>query len=299
MFMRIVCVSDIHWDEHCLMPRYSYPSGISQASLLDEVISFANGDVDGVRADMFVDLGDRIQQQGLSNPHLSKGDCDNIYSLSKHFNRLNHDIECVFLDGNHDGALLSSDSSRILGRDVGSRVLDFDQFRCVFWGASVRNDKAIDGYTATQDDLVWLKDNLRADKPVLLGTHIPLDGMDPVGLNTADGRFQPFVNPFYNNKDEILDVVQESGTVLLAVSGHLHRYKRMPLVESTHLNPRVAKTQFLRLASLTRPWTKGAATVIDVTDRGFDISSIGEYSLFLDTHGDTPEPFSLDFPAAA
>lgn len=299
--MRIIYVSDIHWDRYCPVERYSYDDPlITQKSLLSDVVSFANGDRDGVVADVFADVGDRITQRGFSSKGGRGIDQRNLGSVSAIFNQLNSKIRRVHLDGNHDGTLSAQENTELLGRHVGSQVIDkHESVRFVFWGASVRNNSVHEGYTASRDDLHYLKNALNTDKSVVLASHIPLDNATPVQYINDRGVTVPFNQPFYNNGDEIKDIILGVGNVAISMGGHLHRYVRLPVEPSRHPDASISNVQFLRLPSLTRPWTVGAAVALDVEENSLNVRVLGDYSAPPpeSLQGQGPEEFSISLPS--
>lgn len=234
--MRFVVVTDVHWNEHCAEKNYS----LDQASLFMRAMSFANGDIDGVCADGFVDL-------------------ENLSNYKRAFNALNPDISRYFLDGNHDGTWFVGRHASILEHHVGTSIVEAENARLIFWGASVRNDGHEQGYTASDEELEALKSALSSDKSVILGTHIPLyhdkEEDDPDHRDFS----QKLRFPFYNNEAQIHEVIEEAGNVVLALSGHLHNYKTLD-----------RGTAYVRLPSVTRPWSAGAFAVLDVDESKID-----------------------------
>ena len=273
---------------------------------MEEAICFANGDIDGVRADVFVDLGDRVQQQGLRAENCYWGafnDVRSLMSLSKVFNALERDVLRVHLDGNHDGALSPVMTEALLtdGLDypihTGHGFLDTDHVRLLFWNANIRNSESGAGYVASDRDVVALQMGLLTSRlPVVMFNHIALDMSNTPQFQNESGELVDFYHPFYRNGELIKDTIAEAGNVVLAMSGHIHRYKKPAPVPATCLDAVIEATQYLRLPAVGKDWSRGAFTVLDIDSKEIDVRVLGDFSRRQPWQGDAPEPFSLALP---
>ena len=122
--------------------------------------------------------------------------------------------------GNHDLVNLSiTENQDHLGQDFGSQSRDVKGWHLVFWQADVHMSLEHEP-SLTEDDLAWLESDLAATElPVVLFTHVPLDGA------SMTGNFYFQSNPQfagYGNVDRAQKIISDSGAVASCVAGHVH-----------------------------------------------------------------------------
>ncbi len=170
--------------------------------------------VEKQQPDFVVDLGDRVS---ASDPAQDLGW---LQSLSGYFNKLS--MPHYHLMGNHDRDYIPAGETRkILGSTEQSFSLDSGGFHLVFLNSNVAVwGLGPQGLRIPDADIQWLKDDLnRTEKPSLVFAHIPLDGVgiEKLPVSNPGRRFD------YVNAGAIRTVMEDSGKVLLCMSGHKHK----------------------------------------------------------------------------
>lgn len=177
--------------------------------------------------DMAVDMGDRVSGGSKEN--------DETYmtELKDLFNKLAAPVHSLI--GNHDIKYLSrEENEEIMDSPSTSHSMDINGYHLTFWNPNVDTNDDGELYL-TKEDLDWLKDDLaKTDKPTILFSHAGLENVeaDPEGdnidnLNEIDNRF------FYPESKKVRRILEKSGNVILAMSGHRHR-KRVREINGIH-----------------------------------------------------------------
>ncbi|HEY8189161.1 MAG TPA: metallophosphoesterase, partial [Micavibrio sp.] len=204
--LRFAVVTDIH---------YGFDRGNKKGAhaprLVDRFVRVANKN----KVDFAVDLGDRVICQ---NP---EQDLRYLKKLKEHFNNLA--MPKYSVHGNHDLMYLTRhDNADTLGLPGASYSLDIKEHHLIFWNPAVRvNENKI--LAVTQDDLNWLKKDLAANNnPCIVFSHVPLDNTarDDPPQQQGKGWYFP---SFYNQGQEIREILEDSSRVLLCMAGHRHR----------------------------------------------------------------------------
>jgi Icc protein len=201
--LRLALVTDIHHGEDKLTKR-----GANALELLDSFLSFA-GDWG---ADMIVELGDRISDVNKET------DFQLLSEVASRFEGLNtlHN----HLHGNHDVAFLEESlNSKTFSQPNSSFSVEMKGWRLIFWQA----DTFIpwpETFQIQQSDLQWLESELqKSNIPTIIFTHVPISS----GSMQSNYWFQN--NPEiggYPNASEAREIIENSGHVVLCVSGHVH-----------------------------------------------------------------------------
>ena len=159
---------------------------------------------------MIIDLGDRISAVSPEE------DEKHLKSYSEHFNDVATPLHGVI--GNHDDKNMTrAEHTAMIGTPASSYSIDKDGYHLVFWSPNryVTPDK---GIFIDQESMDWLENDLaETDKPVLLFTHVPLDNIGDEGHCNIDKYF------FWTEGEEIRKILEDSGKVLLCMTGHRHR----------------------------------------------------------------------------
>ncbi|WP_299441352.1 HAD-IIA family hydrolase [uncultured Rhodospira sp.] len=201
--LRLTVVTDIH---------HGADTGVKIGSralpFLEQVIREANR----ARPDLVLDLGDRISDvDHATDRRLMAGVADVFDGL---------EVPRAHIVGNHDVATLSVDeNARILGQDMGHRVIEANGWRLVLWQADTFIPYP-DPFRPRPSDLTWLAETLAAaETPAIVLTHVPLGGGSMAGNYYFDS------NPHmatYPEHAEIRRVIEDSRHVALCLAGHVH-----------------------------------------------------------------------------
>lgn len=204
--LRFAVVTDIH---------YGFDRGNKKGSrapaLIDRFVKAANSN----RVDFAVDMGDRVT---YANP---EQDRHYLIKLKDQFNKLA--MPKYSVHGNHDLSNLTRQNNEdILGVPGGSYSKDINGYHVIFWNPNVRITGE-QGLFITPDEMSWLRDTLtETDRKCVLFCHIPLDNYPTDNVRAAEYDKRPFLS-YYPQGPEIREILEESGKVLLCMSGHRHR----------------------------------------------------------------------------
>lgn len=201
--LRLALVTDIHHGK----PSFT-KKGPEALGLLEQFVAFANRE----RPDYVIDLGDRITDVDRAT------DRDLTAEVAEVFAKL--EVPRRHILGNHDVAFMEiADNEAMLGHAMAHASVDVGDYHLVFWQMDTR--LTLDGgFTPDADDLAWLRQDLAASSlPAVIFSHVPLDG------GSMRGNYW-----FQNNArfgglphtDEIQEIVQGAGNVVLCVAGHVH-----------------------------------------------------------------------------
>lgn len=165
--------------------------------------------------DFVVDIGDRISGR---NP---RDDRSCMEALQTYFSRINAPVYTVI--GNHDVRFLTrADNEQITGNPATSWSLDRGDFHLLFWNPEIIRDAY--GLHVRPEDIDWLRQDLSAtDKRTLMFSHIPLDHEPPATPNPHEQIAMRF---HLSESNKIRQVLEDSGRVVLCMSGHVHRNHR-------------------------------------------------------------------------
>ena len=204
--LRFAVVTDIH---------YGFDRGNKKGSrapaLIDRFIKAANSN----RVDFAVDMGDRVT---YTSP---EQDRYYLTKLKDQFNKLA--MPKYSVHGNHDlSHLTRKDNEDILGLPGGSYSKDINDHHVIFWNPNVRITGQ-QGLFITASEMDWLRETLKnTDRKCILFTHIPLDNYPEDNTAAIEHDKRPFLS-FYPQGPEVRDILEQSGKVILSMSGHRHR----------------------------------------------------------------------------
>jgi len=179
--------------------------------------SFAKA-VSQYRPDSVIDLGDRITASNAADA------AARMQGVCAVFNRLAAPVYSVL--GNHDLKYLSRTANEaITGSPSENYFRDHDHVRLVFFNprAIARRRKRRIG----SDEQDWLRDVLKhSPHPVIVFSHVPLDNLpqDEAGAKTLNQGRKGYASAFtYPDGPQVREILEQSGKVILCMSGHLHR----------------------------------------------------------------------------
>ena len=224
--VRIAAIADIHHgrdDETKL--------GSKALSLLDEVL----GEIVATEPDLLVDLGDRITDAGVDEDKQLTRD------VAKRFRDTG--LQRAHLQGNHDVEFLEeSFLGDVLDAPVSHQRIQIRGWNLIFWQADPHYRRG--NLRIPDEDLRWLSEELRSCAyPTVIFTHVPLD------RGAMDGNYYfetaPDGRAFHRNAEAARDLITESESVVLVVSGHTH-WNRLNTVDGVH---------FITVQSLTETFT--------------------------------------------
>lgn len=237
--------------------------------------------------DYVFDLGDRINGCGFDSDEASlKSDVEAQIAYYEMIESLRQDIPVFGVDGNHDGGLTQVCNHMFTGLDgLGSRMIQGEDVTFMLWGADVRPaDYFGDGFEASVADLDWLRYHLyevEHSKPAVLMAHLPLDhnvqSFEAAlpKLSEAQQEWKRASHWFYENGQEVKDLILGSGAVSHVLTGHLHRNHSysysMPSSMPRGHNSLVQQTEFMRLERLLRLDGGVNFAVIEADEKGVHV----------------------------
>ncbi|MDO5603676.1 MAG: metallophosphoesterase [Paracoccus sp. (in: a-proteobacteria)] len=254
MPLRLAVVADIHHGAPSLTKR-----GDAAGRLMEEFARFAADQ----GADRVLDLGDRIS------------DIDHDTDL-----RLERDVAEMFralpvpawhLNGNHDRDHLSvAENEQILGTSLGHEVHDIDGWRILLWRADskIRRDGPI-SFDLPEADFLWLAAQMhRADRPVLIASHVPVSGHSQIGNYYFERN--PAIST-YPQADRVRAALGQARVPVVCLSGHVHWNTVTTVGGITHLTQQ----------SLTESFTTGgepaaAMGILELRPDGLNWQVMGE-----------------------
>lgn len=232
---RIAVFTDVHHNDTNVAQRYCTAAIPSLRNIFNR---FANPEQ---RPDVLVTLGDNILARRGGALH----DC-----IIDDANRLDEVLECFstsgisktfHLHGNHEDKNMPrhiiDDVAARNNTAFGSRLIELDDVSLVMWSPDVRILRENDGALPFSDsELQWLSSTLdRATHPVIVMTHLPLDGdVTNFMRSTMDGRPNPVFGkkfgtggmlPFgthHPNVQAARRIIEGSEKVIACLAGHTH-----------------------------------------------------------------------------
>lgn len=251
--VRFAVVTDIHYGLDKANKK-----GLQAPRLIDRFVRVANKR----KADFAVDIGDRVTTTNAAD------DRKHMTSLKDHFNKLAMPKYAVL--GNHDLYRMSrADNEQILGVPSVSHTHTANGYTLVFWNPVMRIP-GTRGFTATADDLLWLKDTLAAAPgKCIVFSHIPLDNTpeDDRRTHMRDGK--PHAS-FFPQGQDIRKIMEDSGKVILCMSGHRHRNRHQNLNGIHYITQ-----QSLVQRHPTKYKPRGAFSIVDIDGTDIKIRGFG------------------------
>lgn len=205
MTFRLAIVADIHHGTPSHTKR-----GDTAARLMADFAKF----VSDQGADQVLDLGDRIS------------DIDHDTDL-----RLEREVADMFravpvpiwhLNGNHDRDHISvAQNEEILGQTLGHEVHDVAGWRILLWRADSRITRgAASSFQLPEADLLWLATQLqKADRPVLVTSHVPVSGHSQIGNYYFERNASLSTYP---QAERVRSVLAMASVPVVCLSGHVH-----------------------------------------------------------------------------
>ncbi|MBN8941717.1 MAG: metallophosphoesterase [Rhizobiales bacterium] len=201
--VRLCLVTDIHHGK----PSFT-KAGPAALGLMAEFRRF----VDETRPDAVIDLGDRISDEARDSDLVLEAEIAEAFAPIG-FPRFH-------IDGNHDRDYLSvDDNDRILGRRAHHETQDLGDWRLVVWRADAKLHRP-GGFALIEADLLWLADVVRkADRPLVVVSHVPVSGHSQVGNYWFENNPQYATYPSANR---IRAVLRQARVPVIWISGHVH-----------------------------------------------------------------------------
>lgn len=205
MSLRLAIVTDIHHGAPSLTKR-----GDAAGALMDDFARF----VADSGARHVLDLGDRI----------SDIDRDTDLRLEREAAEMFRAVPASawHISGNHDRDNLTvAENEAILGQKMDHEVHDVEGWRLILWRADSRIHRDHrPGFDLPEPDLLWLSAQMqRADRPVLVASHVPVSGHSQVGnyyfqRNAAAST--------YPQADRVRAALAQARVPVVCIAGHVH-----------------------------------------------------------------------------
>lgn len=174
------------------------------------------------------------------------------------------------VDGNHDRKYLTNaENAAIFGVPEGSYFKEIKNYRMIFWNPPTRITPH-EGLKMEPCDIDWLKETLAsATMPCVLFTHIPLDNSINDNMLAMRHDSRPFLS-FYPQAEEVRQVLEDSGKVLLCMAGHRHRNRHRD-INGIHY---ITHQSLVQVNSKNnRP--RGAFSIVTIDDKDIAIKGYG------------------------
>ena len=251
--LRLGVIADMHHN-----PVDGFPKICSSAlPLLRRALDFSTRE----RVSGLVDLGDRIDDRERTAD----------LALGKEISEVFHayGIPREHLMGNHDSYSISVEEwESLLDRPLRSRASILGDYRLLYFCADVDNGRGARDYCLQDAELGWLERELpRDDRHTLIFTHVPLMAGNMAGnyyFENKPGR-SAFLNAHRARR-----IIEESGNVLLVVSGHVH-WNSLNFCNGVY---------YITVQSLTESFTTGgspcgAHSLLQIDDDSIDLQVFG------------------------
>ncbi len=202
--LRIKLVADIHHGRKTETKR-----GPFALSLLENFVKDANA----CDADLVVDLGDRISDEGCAGDRRRQKDVGAL------FEKLTMPRRHIL--GNHDVVHLTPrENEEILGSPLAMHSIDLKGFHLVFWNANTYIPRPFPSSGALRSDLEWLRADLeKSDAPAVIFTHFPLYKPTMWGNYYFEDAIE---YSFDANAERIREIITSTGNVIACIAGHVH-----------------------------------------------------------------------------
>lgn len=204
--LKLAVITDIH---------YGRDSGSKLGSKAGRLLERFIKAVDKYKPAAIIDMGDRVTASSADEARR------HMTSVKNYFNRLAAPVHSLL--GNHDIKYLSThDNEEITGSPARCWSRDEGDYHFIFINMYTDHYKDT-GLHFEAENLQWLKDDLEATaKPTIVFCHVPLTNMDEDEENIK--KLRASGNPFYYQRaSDIRRVMEDSGKVVLCMSGHIHR----------------------------------------------------------------------------
>lgn len=230
MSIRLAIVTDIHHG----LPSHT-KRGDTAAVLMKEFAKFVRDS----GATHVLDLGDRISDiDRETDLRLEKEVAEMFRAIS---------VPVWHINGNHDRDHLTvADNEEILGQSLGHVVHDLGGWRIILWRADTQIYR--DGqhsFQLPEADLLWLAAQMqKADRPVLVASHVPVSGHSQIGNYYFERS--PHVST-YPQAARVREVLAMARVPVVCIAGHVHWNTVTTVNGITHLTQQ----------SLTESFTTG------------------------------------------
>lgn len=266
MTLRLAIVTDIHHG-----PATYGKCGDAAAPLMAEFARF----VVEQNASHILDLGDRIT------------DCDEETDL-----QLAAEVKAMFdaipvpslhINGNHDREHLSvAQNATILSQSLEHQVIDLEGWRIILWRAESRlvNLPTHRGFVLNEADLIWLSHQMqKADRPVLVCSHVPLSEHSQIGNYYLENNPQL---GSYPQAARIRAALGQARVPVVCIAGHVHWNTVTQINGIAHLTQ-----QSLTESFTTAGDPAGAMGILELTDTHINWEVFGR------------DPFACRLPISA
>lgn len=206
MSLTVALVTDVHHG-----PDSEYVRGSAALPLFEEVLT----ELERFSPALLIDLGDRINETEPERAGVATAEVAELYRSVA--------VSKVFLHGNDD-VTPRGEQETLFGVPLGNRCLALGGWRLVFLDTF---DGSVEGVLGT-DTLTWLERTLaESPLPAVIFSHQPLDGEPLPGNVFFGGAYSHQAHP--RGHEDARRIMENSGRVELAVSGHAHSNHQVTL----------------------------------------------------------------------
>lgn len=256
MSIRLAIVTDIHHG----LPSHT-KRGDTAALLMKEFAEFVRES--GVTH--VLDLGDRISDiDRVTDLRLEKEVAEMFRDIS---------VPVWHINGNHDRDHLSvADNEEILGQSLGHEVHDLGDWRIILWRADSQiHRNGQHSFQLPEADLLWLAAQMqKADRPVLVASHVPVSGHSQIGNYYFERS--PRVST-YPQAARVREVLAMARVPVVCITGHVHWNTVTTVNGITHLTQ-----QSLTESFTTGGEPAGAMGILELGDRvNWEVSGADEF----------------------
>lgn len=206
MTLRLAIVADIH---------HGAPSATKRGDAAMELMAEFAGYVADRGASHVLDLGDRISDIDAETDRRLAAEVAEAFRAVP--------APVWHICGNHDRDHLSvEENEAILGQPLGHEVHDLGGWRIALWRADSRIRRGAEGhgFVLTEADLLWLSRTAqRADRPLLVVSHVPVSG------HSQTGNYYFQNNPTssaYPMADRARAALAQARVPVVCLAGHVH-----------------------------------------------------------------------------
>ncbi len=204
--MKIAIVADIHHGK----PHHT-KRGDRALDLMARFVDFVRAEM----PDLVLDLGDRITDEDRETDlRLTREVADAFAAI---------EAPAYHVYGNHDRYFLSAeDNADILGQSMASQVIDAGPWQISLWRAEskITWNQTRRGFILPEADFLWLSGMIAmAEKPTLIGSHVPVSGYAQIG----NYYFQ--ANPDlagYPEAPRVRATLSQARVPVVWLAGHVH-----------------------------------------------------------------------------
>lgn len=197
MVLRLAVITDIH---------YGIDVGAKKGTLALPLVDQFIDEARNFNADYVINLGDEISTRAPDQDENFKT------TLRQHFNRAASPV--LKIDGNH--------CVRFQEKQSPSHSFDTPDHHIVLWNPYMNRYTGA-GVIPDAQDVQWLDNDLSlTDKPTIILSHIPFRGPPCPSKQYSPKIETQYYPSHFVNEATLQDIVENSGKVILCLSGHRH-----------------------------------------------------------------------------